>query len=163
MATTVDAKAIAGTLYEALIGAALEQLQATAPKLAGMTGGDVVQRVDAALPGGTLPQVRNFLLGLAHEGLLDQIEAVAAAFGSFAAGPPAQALDAVVTSAVGLSASQQATISADLAKRYGAETKVSFVVDASLIGGLIIRIGDQVLDNSLRTRLSAVQRNMLTS
>jgi F-type H+-transporting ATPase subunit delta len=32
-----------------------------------------------------------------------------------------------------------------------------------LIGGLIIRIGDQVLDNSLRARLSAVQRNMLAS
>jgi F-type H+-transporting ATPase subunit delta len=38
---------------------------------------------------------------------------------------------------------------------------VRFRVDPSLIGGLIIRIGDQVLDNSLRTRLSAIQRNML--
>ncbi|NTU81084.1 MAG: ATP synthase F1 subunit delta [Chloroflexales bacterium] len=163
MATTVDAKAIAGTLYEALIGAALEQLQAAAPKLTGIAGGDVAQRVDAALPAGALPQVRNFLLGLANEGLLDQLDDVVTAFGSFSAGPPAQALAAVVTSAVELSADQQATVSADLRKRYGADTKVSFDTDTSLIGGLIIRIGDQVLDNSLRTRLSAVQRNMLTS
>ena len=39
--------------------------------------------------------------------------------------------------------------------RYGADLKVSFGVDQSLIGGLIIRVGDQVLDNSLRTRLTA--------
>ncbi len=163
MATTVDAKAIASTLYESLIGATLEQLQATAPKLSGFAGGDVAQRVDAALPANALPQVRNFLLSLANEGLLDQLGEVVTAFGNFTAGPPAQALAAVVTSAVALSANQQATISADLRTRYGAETKVSFTIDASLIGGLVIRVGDQVLDNSLRTRLSAVQRNMLTS
>lgn len=163
MATTVDAKAVAGALYESLIGAALEQLKAVAPKLTGPAGGDVTQRVAAALPAGALPQVRNFLLSLANEGLLDQLDEVVAAFGSFSAGPPAQALAAVVTSAVELSADQQEAVSADLRQRYGAETKVSFDVDASLIGGLIIRIGDQVLDNSLRTRLSAIQRNMLTS
>jgi F-type H+-transporting ATPase subunit delta len=40
---------------------------------------------------------------------------------------------------------------------------MSFEVDESLIGGLIIRVGDQVLDTSLRTRLGHVQRSMLTS
>lgn len=163
MATTVDARAIAGTLYDSLIGAALEQLQVAAPKLAGVTGGDVAQRIDAALPADALPQVRNFLLSLASEGLLDQAGEVVAVFGTFLAGPPARALDALVTSAVALSAEQQDTITTDLRKRYGDDTKVAFNVDASLIGGLIIRIGDQVLDNSLRTRLSAIQRNMLTS
>jgi F-type H+-transporting ATPase subunit delta len=163
MATTVDAKAVAGALYESLIGAALEQLKASAPKLTGLAGGDVTQRVAAALPDDALPQVRNFLLSLANEGLLDQLSEVITAFGGFTQGPPALAIAAVVTSAVALSADQQAAISADLRQRYGAETKVSFDVDASLIGGLIIRIGDQVLDNSLRTRLSAIQRNMLTS
>ena len=62
-----------------------------------------------------------------------------------------------------LTEAQQATITGDLRSRYGADLKVSFGVDQSLIGGLIIRVGDQVLDNSLRTRLSAVQRNMLAS
>jgi F-type H+-transporting ATPase subunit delta len=41
--------------------------------------------------------------------------------------------------------------------------QVRFHVDESLLGGLVIRVGDQVLDNSLRTRLSAIQRNMLNS
>lgn len=162
MATTVDARAIAGTLYDALVGKALEQLRATAPRLAG-TSGDAAAQIDAALPPDALPQVRNFLLGLAREGLLDQVPGVVEAFASYAAGAPAQAIDAAVTSALALSEAQQAAITADLRQRYGAETEVSFDVDPSLIGGLIIRVGDQVLDNSLRTRLSAIQRNMLAS
>jgi F-type H+-transporting ATPase subunit delta len=164
MATTVDARAIAAALYDSLVGKALEQLRAAAPRLAGPAVGDPVARIDAALPADALPQVRNFLLGLAKEGLLDQIPQVIEAFAAFAAGSgQAQALDAAVTSAVELSAAQQEAVTDDLRKRYGPETSVSFAVDASLIGGLIIRVGDQVLDNSLRTRLSALQRNMLAS
>ena len=46
-------------------------------------------------------------------------------------------------------------------ERYGDRLELRFQVDPTLIGGLIIRVGDQVLDNSLRTRLSSIQRNML--
>lgn len=163
MATTADARAIAGALYDSLVGRALEQLRAAAPKLASLGPGDPTQRIDAALPADALPQVRNFLLGLAREGLLDQAPEVIEAFAGYAAGSAAQALDATVTSAVALSEAQQKAVAGDLQKRYGADLKVSFETDPSLIGGLIIRVGDQVLDNSLRTRLSAIQRNMLAS
>lgn len=163
MATTVDARAIAGELYKALMGKALEQLRAAAPKLTGAGPGDVTQRIDAALPADALPQVRNFLLALAREGLLDQAPEVVEAFAGYAVSGPAVALDATVTSATALSEAQQATIAADLRGRYGANLKLDFAVDPSLIGGLIIRVGDQVLDNSLRTRLSAIQRSMLAS
>lgn len=162
MATTVDAKAIAGTLYDALTGTALEQLQAAASKLS-WSSGDNLQRVNAALPADALPQVRNFLLTLANEGLLGQVREIAEAFSSITASSSAQAVAALVTSAVALSPEQQESIIADLRKRYGSDIKATFTVDASLIGGLIIRVGDRVLDNSLRTRLSAIQRNMLTS
>ncbi len=162
MATTVDAKAIAGALYESLVGTALEQLQGSAAKLAQTGNGDLAQRVNAALPADALPQVRNFLLGLASEGLIDQVGLVAQAFAGLTAGISSHAIDALVTSAVALEPAQQDSIVADLRKRYG-DLKATFAVDASLIGGLIIRVGDRVLDNSLRTRLSAVQRNMLTS
>ncbi|RRR66495.1 MAG: ATP synthase F1 subunit delta [Candidatus Viridilinea halotolerans] len=160
MAKTVDARAVAGTLYDALVGTALDQLRDVAPKLKGVAGRDAVAQVETALSPQTLPQVRNFLLGLAKEGILDQIDAVVTAFAASASSGAAQALDASVVSAVELSAEQQASVSADLRKRYG-EVAVNFSVDPSLIGGLIIRVGDQVLDNSLRSRLGALQRNML--
>jgi F-type H+-transporting ATPase subunit delta len=161
MATTVDARSIAGALYEALVGKALEQLRAAAPRLAGP--GDVAQRIDAALPADALPQVRNFLLGLAKEGLLDQVPGVVSAFEEMATAVQPKALDATITSAVELTPAQRQTIESDLAQRYGAGISVSYQVDPTLIGGLILRVGDQVLDNSLRTRLSAIQRNMLSS
>ena len=66
-----------------------------------------------------------------------------------------------VTSAVALDGAQQARILADLTQRYGDRIVVRFSVDESLIGGLIVRMGDRVLDNSLRTRLAALQRNMI--
>jgi F-type H+-transporting ATPase subunit delta len=161
MATTVDAKAIAGTLYEALVGAALEQLRAVAPKVAASSG-DAASRINTALPADALPQVRNFLLGLAREGLLDEVGSITEAFAAYAAAGGARVVSAQVTSAVALSAEQQRTIEADLQQRYG-DVQVRYDVDASLLGGLVIRVGDQVLDNSLRTRLSAIQRNMLNS
>jgi F-type H+-transporting ATPase subunit delta len=163
MPTTVDARAIAGALYDSLVGKALEQLRAAAPRL-GAAGSvaDPEAQIDAALPAGAMPQVRNFLLGLAREGMLDQVPGVVEAFAALAqGGSTAPAIDAEVTSAVALSEAQRATITADLRQRYGAEVDVRFAVDPSLIGGLILRVGDQVLDNSLRTRLSAIQRNML--
>jgi F-type H+-transporting ATPase subunit delta len=162
MATTVDTGEIAGILYDSLVGTTLTQLRAAAPKLAGAKSGDAAARVEAALPANALPQVRNFLLGLAKEGLLDHVDEIVAAFARYAASAAAQTLDASVTSAISLSPDQQAAIIADLRQRYG-EVAVSFAVDPSLIGGLIVRVGDQVLDNSLRTRLSAIQRNMLAS
>lgn len=161
MATTVDAKAIAGTLYEALVGAALEQLRAAAPKVAAGSG-DAASRISAALPADALPQVRNFLHGLAREGLLEEVGAITEAFATYAAAGGVTVQMAQVTSAVALSAEQQRTVEADLQQRYG-DVQVRFDVDESLLGGLVIRVGDQVLDNSLRTRLSAIQRNMLNS
>ena len=161
MATTVDAKAIAGTLYEALVGAALEQLRAIDPKVAAGSG-DAASRITAALPADALPQVRNFLLGLAREGLLDEVGSITEAFAAYAAAGGATVVSARVTSAVALNAEQQRTIEADLQQRYG-DVEIRFDVDESLLGGLVIRVGDQVLDNSLRTRLSAIQRNMLNS
>ena len=161
MATTVDAKAIAVTFYDALVGAALEQLRAAAPKVAAGSA-DAAGRVAAALPADAMPQVRNFLLGLAREGLLDEVGAITEAFAAYAASSGAQFVTAQVTSAVALNAEQQRTVEADLQQRYG-NVQVRFDVDESLLGGLVIRVGDQVLDNSLRTRLSAIQRNMLNS
>ncbi|NTW97291.1 MAG: ATP synthase F1 subunit delta [Oscillochloris sp.] len=163
MATKVDAKAIAGTLYDSLVGTAREQLQSAAARLAESSGDNMAARIYAALPADALPQVRNFLLGLAREGLLDHAADIAQAFSILATSPSAQALAAVITSAVDLSQAQQEAIIADLRTRYGSELSATFAVDSSLLGGLVIRVGDRVLDNSLRTRLSAIQRNMLTS
>lgn len=164
MSTKTDSRTYARALYETLVGTALEQLQAAAPKLAGTGSNDaeISKKIDAALPQKALPEVRNFLLLLAREGALEELSAIIGAFESYSSAASG-VLEAEVTSAIELSASQRERVSADLRQRYGAELEISFTVDESLIGGLIIRVGDQVLDNSLRSRLNGVQRSMQLS
>lgn len=68
---------------------------------------------------------------------------------------------AYVTSAVKLSEKQQAAVE----KRLLETTKyvrfeMNYVVDPALIGGMVIRIGDRVVDSSIRTKLSALTREL---
>ena len=106
--------------------------------------------------------MRNFLLTLAQEGALDRLPEIVRSFERYSQAG-AQKLSGEVISAVALDDAQQKRITEELRARYGDQLELRFSVDPSLIGGLIIRIGDQVLDNSLRTRLSAIQRSMLAS
>lgn len=70
-------------------------------------------------------------------------------------------ISAEVTSAVELSAAQRSEIERELRGRYGASLDVAFNIDETLLGGLLIRVGDKVLDTTIRQRLNAVQRNMM--
>jgi len=154
----------ARALYDSLIGETLKALRVAASKLEGAGKGDpdLDARITAALPAEAPREVRNFLLALAREGAVDRLPAIVEDFERYSQGE-AQALHSEVISAVALSEAQQTHITKDLRQRYGDRLEVRFSVDPSLIGGLIIRVGDQVLDNSLRTRLSAIQRNMMAS
>ncbi len=71
--------------------------------------------------------------------------------------------DAEVTSAVPLGQPEQDAILQQLRGKYGPTLDVKFVVDESILGGLIVRVGDQVLDDSVRSRLAQVQQRMLVS
>jgi F-type H+-transporting ATPase subunit delta len=52
-----------------------------------------------------------------------------------------------------LDAKQQETLSAALTRRLQRKVRLHTEVDATLIGGAVIRSGDLVIDGSLRTRL----------
>lgn len=162
--STSESQVIARALYDALVGGALQSLRAAAARLqtAPAEGTPPEQLVALALPADAPREVKNFLLAMAHERKLDQITGVTQAFEGYMQ-RETRALSAEVISAVELSETQRSRILSELRERYGERLEVRFSTDASLIGGLIIRVGDQVLDNSLRTRLSAIERNMLAS
>jgi F-type H+-transporting ATPase subunit delta len=71
--------------------------------------------------------------------------------------------EALITSAVPLDQQQQHAIVQELRKKYGAALVINFEVDPAILGGLIIQVGDQVLDDSVRSRLMAIQQRMLAS
>ena len=63
-------------------------------------------------------------------------------------------IDVDVTSAAALDEKQQADISASLEKRLARKVKLNCSVDPELIGGVLIKAGDTVIDGSLRSKLN---------
>ena len=98
---------------------------------------------------------------LQNEGADDQFDAVVASFVDMVRGSGPR--DAEVTSAVQLDRAEQDTIIQQLRSKYGPALDITFVVDESILGGLIVRVGDRVLDTSVRSRLAQVQQRMLAS
>lgn len=68
---------------------------------------------------------------------------------------------ASVASAVALSDSQKQAIEKRLVETTDFDTmEVSYTVDASLIGGLVIRIDDRVLDSSIKTKIDKMSKTL---
>ena len=59
-----------------------------------------------------------------------------------------------VESAVALSAAQQQEVRASLGRLKGTDVEVVFAENADLIGGMRVKLGDDVYDGSVKTRLS---------
>ena len=51
-------------------------------------------------------------------------------------------------------------IVAALEKRLGKEVVATFVTDPSLVGGVLIRVGDQLYDGTLRRRIAGLRRRL---
>ena len=67
---------------------------------------------------------------------------------------------ATFTTAVPLSEDQRRKLVADVEQAVGASLAASFAVDPDLIGGLIVRIGDTVYDQSIATGLAKLGGNL---
>jgi F-type H+-transporting ATPase subunit delta len=69
-------------------------------------------------------------------------------------------LTAVVTSAIALDAAQHARLRAALSGLYGRPVFVTAVVNPELLGGVHVRIGDDVVDGTVARRLEDARRAM---
>jgi F-type H+-transporting ATPase subunit delta len=69
---------------------------------------------------------------------------------------------ATLTSAEPLSDASVASIKTKLTEKLGKQLELDVSVDRSLIGGLMLRVGDQVLDGSLRGKLQVLERTLLS-
>lgn len=67
---------------------------------------------------------------------------------------------AEVTSALPLTNDEQETIKRDILSRVGQAATVTFRVDPSILGGIIIRVGDKVLDSSISGQLSDLKQSL---
>ncbi|MEV7417530.1 F0F1 ATP synthase subunit delta [Streptomyces sp. NPDC089919] len=67
---------------------------------------------------------------------------------------------AVVTTAVPLSDVQKQRLGAVLAKLYGRQMHLNLDVDPTVLGGITVRVGDELIDGSISERLSEASRRM---
>ena len=62
--------------------------------------------------------------------------------------------------AVALSGTQRGRLVAALAAAYGHDVHLNVVLDPDVIGGISIRIGDELIDGSMATRLAGLRRKL---
>ena len=67
---------------------------------------------------------------------------------------------ATVTSAVPLTPEDQRAVTQRLREIMGGEVVLETEVDASILGGLVVRIGDRLIDGSTKSRLLALKRRL---
>jgi len=72
-----------------------------------------------------------------------------------------QGSKAEVTSALPLRAEEQETVRKDLLKAMGEEGEVLFKVDPNILGGLVIRVDDRVVDGSVAGQLQGLRQELL--
>jgi F-type H+-transporting ATPase subunit b len=66
---------------------------------------------------------------------------------------------AEVTSALPLNPDEESVVRQDMLSKVGAK-EVAFRVDPAILGGLVIKVGDKVMDNSVAGRLENLRQNL---
>lgn len=108
---------------------------------------------------GVSPLVRNTLLYMADSNRILALPEVARSFADLAE-RAAGTLRAEVTSASPLSESYYLQLQRALELATGKRVAIERKTDASLIAGVVTKIGDRVLDGSVRTRLADVKETL---
>ncbi len=94
----------------------------------------------------------SFLGVLAKNRRLSALPAIIRDFAALAAHRRGE-ITARVTAAHPLSAAQQQALGAKLKAGVGRDVALDIIVDPSILGGLVVRIGSRMIDTSLKTRL----------
>lgn len=57
---------------------------------------------------------------------------------------------------------ERSAIAEQLSRMFGKDVVPHLTVDPSIMGGVIVHVGDTVLDGSVRKRLASLRRRMMT-
>jgi F-type H+-transporting ATPase subunit delta len=144
----------------------LRDMLAASPDLARLVRSPVLSRAAqgkgiAALAetAGLSPLVRNFLAIVARNRRLFAVPAMIEAFLAKLAERRGE-VTAEVTAAQPLSEAQLAALGEQLRRSVGRRVTVDVRVEPALIGGIIVKVGSQMIDGSLRSRLHRLQLAM---
>jgi len=109
--------------------------------------------------GGKVADATLALLGQAAAGRTGSFDAVLARFADQVAARRSRTL-AEVRSATALSSAEMERLTSALSAKYGKEVHLNTIVDPTVVGGLKISIGDDVIDGTIAGRLEDARRQM---
>lgn len=104
-------------------------------------------------------EAANFLKLLVENARLPLLPSIATLFEEYKSGYEGY-LDVQVTTAYELSEAAHNSLAENLEKSLGKKINMNVAVDKSLIGGVLVRAGDRVIDGSIRGRLQHMQKTL---
>jgi F-type H+-transporting ATPase subunit delta len=139
---------------------------ANAPQIERTLGSPVVKRsakvpvLEHGFKGKVNDLLFNFLMVLNSKDRLVLIRHAAAAYRDLL-DERAKRVRVTVRSAVPLTDEQSARLKQTLAQATGLDPVLLLKVEEDLLGGMIVQVGDQVFDSSVRTRIEAIRNQLL--
>lgn len=103
--------------------------------------------------------IRNFVGLMAENGRLAALGDTIAAFMRMAAARRGE-VSAEVLSARSLTADQEKALRAQIEGAVGKSVTLQTAVDPDLLGGLVVKVGSQMIDSSLRTKLNRLRQTL---
>ena len=111
------------------------------------------------IPGEAPREIRNFVSVLLSRNDLGLLPEIVEQFrGLVIHGPRAQRV--LVTSAVALTDEEKSALADKLMSRFGTNLDFEYKTDSSLLGGLVVRVGDRVIDASVAGKLHALRESL---
>lgn len=172
MNTGDRAHSYATALFEAAFERLIGPLEATAQVLADqpallerLAAGDTEfetrrAALDAVLAGDVDPLVRNLLYSLLQRGDLPLLGEVISSLRGRMSRAEAGPTPVEVVTATPLEDDQREALEGKLAGRYGENLAFTYRVDAAILGGMVVRVGDKLIDGSVATRLAAMKQSL---
>ena len=139
---------------------------AQAPEVEPLLGNPKVgaaQLADLFSVAGEMPaEAKGLILALTENKRLEALPEIANQFELLKAEREGS-VDAEITSAYSLEGADLDSLVADLERRFKRKIRHLLSVDPTLIGGARVRVGDQVIDGSVRGKLEAMRNGLLGS
>jgi len=123
---------------------------------------DDKERVLSPVLGDALPQVAAFVRTLARDGELNKLDDIVHDFETVIV-RRSQYVLALVRSAVPLTSVERAALEQSLTRRFGSNLETEYELDPALIGGVVVRVGDEVIDGSLAGKLATLRERLAGS
>jgi len=115
--------------------------------------------VDRLAPAGVSRELRSFIYSVVGEGRLGLLDDILVELRRMAEYGP-DVVVAEVTTAAPLSDEESRTLEERLVARYGSGIDITWHVDPAILGGVVVRVGDEVIDDSVTTRLEALRSTL---